>query len=312
MIKEVEFPSEGALLRGWLYLPQAQSTKPPVIIMAHGTSATIPMGTDRYAEVFSQAGFAVLLYDHRNLGISGGEPRQEINPWIQARGYRDAINFLATLDDIDPDRIALWGDSYSGGEVIVVGAIDERIKAIVAQCPVCGTEPPAISPDKANFAILKETFLRGDVRGSEETTTGPIPVVSCDQLGTPSLLKPIQAFRWFIDYGGRPGSRWLNNVTRVIPKTPVPFNPVLCAAFLKAPILMMVAPEDEMVHANYAVAKLAYDLMPDPKQWLDIAGGHFGLLYFPSDLFAEATRVQIGFFKKWLSLGNPTGLSTAA
>lgn len=242
-----------------------------------------------------------MLYDHRNLGKSGGEPRQEINPWIQARGYRDAINFLETQEDIDAGRIALWGDSYSGGEVIIVGAVDERIKAIAAQCPVCGTEPPSIAPNRANFEVIKETFSRGDVRGSPETTTGPIPVVSFDQLGSPSLLKPIQAFRWFIDYGGRAGTHWINNVTRVIPETPVPFNPVLCAPFVKAPILMMVAPEDEMVHANYSVAKLAYNLMPEPKQWYDIQGGHFGLLYCPSDLFDEATRVQIEFFKKWLA-----------
>ena len=303
MIEEIEFPSEGATLRGRLFMPDAlpQVQKPPVIIMAHGTSATIFMGVDSYAETFCRAGFAVLLYDHRNLGRSGGEPRQEINPWIQARGYRDAIDFVETRDDLDAGRIALWGSSYSGGEVMVVGAMDERIKAISAQCPVCGTEPPVLAANRANFEVLKETFLRGDVRGSRQTTTGPIPVVSCDQMGTPSILKPIQAFRWFIDYGGRDGTHWINNVTRVIPDTPVPFNPVLCAPFVKAPILMTVAPEDEMVHANYAVARLAFDLMPGPKEWHDIRGGHFGLIYCPSDLFDEATRLQVGFFKQWLS-----------
>lgn len=300
MIKEVEFPSEGAVLRGLLFLPEAQAHKSPVIIMAHGTSATVSMVADRYAESFRSAGFAVLLYDHRNFGKSGGEPRQEINPWIQCRGYGHAIDFIETVDAVDQGRIALWGDSYAGGEVIVVGAIDERIKAIVAQCPVCGAEPPSLEPNRSNFEQIKETYLSCNVRASPETTTGPMPVVSSDQVGTPSLLKPIQAFRWFIDYGGRPGTHWFNNVTRVLPATPVPYNPVLCAPFIKAPILMMVAPEDEMVHANYSVAKLAYQLMPDQKAWYDIAGGHFGLLYHPSELFNEATRVQIEFYKEWL------------
>ena len=60
--------------------------------MAHGLSATISgMTADRYAEVFRDAGFAVLLFDHRNFGISDGEPRQQINKWVQARGYRDAM-----------------------------------------------------------------------------------------------------------------------------------------------------------------------------------------------------------------------------
>jgi uncharacterized protein len=302
MSEEVEFPSEGATLRGLLFLPEARKQKPPVVIMAHGTSATVRMVADRYAEAFCRAGFAALLYDHRNLGRSGGEPRQEINPWTQCRGYRDAMNFIEGRNDVDLNRIALWGDSYSGGQVIVVGAIDPRVKAIIAQCPVCGAEPPLVEASAANFEIIKDTFLRGDVRGSLETTIGPIPVVSFDQAGSPSLLKPIQAFRWFIDYGGRAGTHWINTATRVIPATPVPYEPVLAAPFVKAPTLMMVAPEDEMVHANYAVAKKAYQLMPGAKQWYDIAGGHFGLLYFPSQLFDEASRVQTEFLEKWLGL----------
>lgn len=70
------------------------------------------MVIDGYAEVFRRNGFAVLLYDHRNLGISGGEPRQEVNPWIQCRGYAHAIDHVETLGGVDAGRIALWGDSY--------------------------------------------------------------------------------------------------------------------------------------------------------------------------------------------------------
>jgi hypothetical protein len=79
-----------------------------------------------------------------------------------------------------------------------------------------------------------------------------------------------------------------------------PFHPTLCAPFVKAHTLLMVAPEDEMVHANYSVARQAYELIPGSKQWYDIAGGHFGLLYYPSELFDEASRVQTEFLKKWL------------
>ena len=127
-----------------------------------------------------------------------------------------------------------------------------------------------------------------------------MPVVSSDQAGTPSLLKPIQAFRWFSDYGGRAGTLWNNSVTRVLPATPVPFHPGLSAPFVRAPTLLMVAPEDEMVHANYSVARQAYDLIPGPKDWYDIGGGHFGLLYYPSELFDEASRVQTEFLQRWL------------
>jgi alpha-beta hydrolase superfamily lysophospholipase len=85
MIKETEFPSKGVMLRGLLFFPEVQTMKPAVVILAYGTSATVSMGADKYAEAFSRAGLVVLLYEHRNFGRSEGEPRQEINPWIQCR-----------------------------------------------------------------------------------------------------------------------------------------------------------------------------------------------------------------------------------
>ncbi|MGH2555156.1 MAG: alpha/beta hydrolase, partial [Actinomycetota bacterium] len=141
----VEFPSEGATLRGLLFAGGSQTeSEQPLVIMAHGTSATVNMVADRYAEVFARAGLAVLLYDHRNFGSSEGEPRQEINPWIQCRGYRDAMRFAETLGGVDPERIALWGDSYTGGQVVVVAATQPRVKAVIAQVPVFGAEAPTV------------------------------------------------------------------------------------------------------------------------------------------------------------------------
>ena len=290
---EVEFPSEGAMLRGFLYESVAGEPPFPLVVMAHGTSATIPMVADRYAEVFAQSGVSALLYDHRNFGISGGEPRQEINPWVQSRGYRDAVTFASDLPRHDSSRIAIWGDSYSAGEVFLVAACDPRVKAVVAQCPVFGASPP--EPDPLGFAAIRETFESGDVSGTPDDRIGPLPVVSHDQAGTPSLLAPIQAFRWFIEYGGRFGSGWRNTTTRVVPSNTAPYSPFLCAPHVTVPSLMLVAPGDEMVHANPLVSRAAFDLLPGDKEWHDLDGGHFGLLYHPSPLFDEASARQAHF-----------------
>ena len=136
----VAFDSEGAVLRGFLYRAEQGDPPYPVVIMAHGTSATISMVADRYAEVFAGAGVSALLYDHRNFGLSGGEPRQEINPWVQCRGYRDAITYAGTIDDHDPGRIGLWGDSYSAGGVYLVAAADRRVKAVVGRAGVAWSD----------------------------------------------------------------------------------------------------------------------------------------------------------------------------
>ncbi|HZJ07809.1 MAG TPA: hypothetical protein VFD59_20460 [Nocardioidaceae bacterium] len=296
----VEFRSEGAVLRGFLYEAVTGEPPFPIVVMAHGTSATLAMVADRYAEVFAEAGISALLYDHRNLGISGGEPRQEINPWVQCRGYRDALTFAETLDGHDPARMAIWGDSYSAGGVFVVAACDERVGVVVAQCPVFGAAPPDVVPTPEAFEAIRARLESGDVEGGPEDTIGPIPVVSSDQSGTPSLLQPIQAFRWFIDYGGRHGSGWRNEVTRLIPSTGAPYSPYLCAPQVAVPSLMMVAPADEMVHADPAVSRQAFDLLPAEKDWYEIDGGHFGLLYHPSDLFDEASSIQAEYLTKHL------------
>lgn len=302
-IKEIPiaFTSQGATLRGYMLSPARADSRLPTVIMAHGTSATLQMVALEYARAFARAGLAVLIYDHRNFGVSDGEPRLEINPWIQCRGYLDALTHACTQDAVDPERIGLWGDSYSGGEVIVVSACDDRPKAVVAQCPVFGSTLPPLGPSAEAFAAIRATLLTGDVTGTAETTIGPLPVVSHDQVGTPSLLAPIQAFRWFIDYGGRPGSGWINQASRVVPQTPVMYSPYLCTPFLQATTLLMVAPEDEMIHADYDVARQAFELMPGLKAWYDIAGGHFGLLYHPGALFSEAVSIQADFFCEHLN-----------
>ncbi|MDB5228651.1 MAG: alpha/beta hydrolase [Bacteroidota bacterium] len=300
MFKIIEFPSEGAKLRGRFYAPEKKE-KLPVIIMAHGYSATIEgMVADRYAEVFCRHGFAVLLYDHYGFGISCGEPRQQTNKWIQSRGYRDAINFVHTLPEVDHTKIGLWGDSMSGSEVIVVAAMDHRVKTVVAQVPACGAALPPADPDGSLFQSIRETFLNGNVKGTPETTVGPIPVVSFDQATIPSALTPLTAYRWFLEYGGRYNTKWQNNVTHVEPAVPTGFNSVLCIPYIRAAILMMVAYDDEMEGANSEVARTAYRAAPEPKQLVEIDGGHFGLLHYPSPLFDEASEVQVTFLNTHL------------
>jgi pimeloyl-ACP methyl ester carboxylesterase len=297
MFTIVEFPSEGATLRGRLYIRPA-SRPLPAVIMAHGLSATISgMTADRYAEVFHDAGFAVLLFDHRNFGISDGEPRQQINKWVQARGYRDAMTYLATRPDIDRERMALWGDSMSAAEVIVVGAIDGRVKSVVAQVPACGDNPPPPDPDGALFAAIRDKLLNGDVSATPENTIGPLPIVSTDQKGTPSILKALTAYRWFTEHGCRFGSKWENSATLVAPAAP---NAVLCAAHHRPPLLVVFSPEDEMGGCNPAITRMAFEVAPGPKELFEIGGGHFGMLYHPSPLFDQAARAQRDFLLRHL------------
>ncbi len=110
----VEFESEGAVLRGFLY--QATKGKPPfpMVVMAHGTSATVPMVADRYGEVFAEAGVSALLYDHRNplsartsVGSVSRRRGYTEGPG-PVRGHRRRIKFLTG------PRLLLRRDGYTG------------------------------------------------------------------------------------------------------------------------------------------------------------------------------------------------------
>jgi fermentation-respiration switch protein FrsA (DUF1100 family) len=268
--------------------------------MAHGFTATIAgMTADRYAEVFQAAGFAVLLYDHCSFGASDGEPRREINKWVQARGYRDAVTFAGSLDEVDATRLAVWGDSMSGAVAIVVGSVDPRVKVILAQVPACGAEPVPADPDGALLAALRERLLHGEVDGTV-AKLGPLPVVSFDQRTIPSLLTPLTAYRWFIEYGGRYGTGWENSAT-VVTLTDAPvFHAGLCVPHAQAALLMVVAIDDEMPGAESSVARSVYQAAAEPKALLEIDGGHFGLLHYPSEIFDQASAAQRDFLLKHL------------
>lgn len=301
MTLDIEFKSQGATLRGNLYLPESDTLKHPVIVMAHGFTTTIKgMTADKYAEEFQKVGFAVLLYDHRNFGISDGEPRQEINFWIQSRGYIDAIDFLFMRSEIDTTRIAVWGASMSSREAFLVGTVDDRVKSVISIIPAFGDDSTSKNINEELYTFAKNTLLTDNIRNLPSTVTERIPIVSEDQMNIPSVLTELTAYHWFMEYGSRFGTNWQNVVSFSTVKTPEGFHIGQCASQLKAPILMVVATKDEMTGASPEITKEVYEMIKQPKEWVDITGGHFGLLHYPSDLFNKSSSVQIDFLMKYL------------
>jgi hypothetical protein len=293
----VEFTSAGVVLRGFLYEHQSGPIeRRAAVVLTHGFSATATgMVADRYAKVFHDAGLIVLLFDGPCLGMSDGEPRGTLNRWTQLRAYRDALDYVTTLPSVDSSRLAVWGDSMSGASALGVAAFDERARAVAVQVPACGRTVPPDHSDVAAFATLRDIYW-GASLPAVRARKGPMAVVSPDRLTIPSLLEPITAFRWFIDYGGRPGTGWLNRATLEEPDTPVDYSVALCAPHILGASLWVIAEDDEMPGAATAVALHAFEAAPEPKKLLLIDGGHFGLLYHPGPLFDRASAAQAEFF----------------
>jgi uncharacterized protein len=275
MRNDIAFKSEdGAMLRGWHYLPDRQEGKLPTIVMAHGFSAVKEMYLDRFAATFAEAGLASIVFDNRNFGASDGEPRQEIDPWQQIRDYRDAITFAESLEETDEDRIGIWGSSYSGGHVLVLGAIDRRVKCVVAQVPLISGHANARRLIRAdNIAGLQRMFAED--RRARYTGQPPamIPVVAEDP-AAPAALPTPDSWVWFTETGRTRAPCWKNEVTLRSIEMFTEYEPGGYIRFISpTPLLLIVALGDHLTVSDEALA--AYQRALAPKQLITLNGGHF-------------------------------------
>lgn len=143
---DLTFPSGDASCSAWLYRPAAAGPEPAAcVVMAHGFSLTRHDGLAPYAEALAHAGAAVLVFDPRFLGDSGGWPRQRFRIAAQEEDYHSAVAFARSLDGIDPDRILVWGFSFSGGIALKAAAADRRIAGAILLCPFLDGVPRVLA-----------------------------------------------------------------------------------------------------------------------------------------------------------------------
>jgi len=274
-------------LAGDVFLPpQGQRVPAPAILMSQGFGAVKDMSVPPVAEAFAASGFVVLLYEHRNFGESPGEPRQEVDAWQQVRDMREVISHLRAMPEVDPQRIGLWGTSFSGGHTIVVSAVDRRIKCAVAQVPfVSGslTVAKGVPADKlAERVAAIEADYDARARGvaparqaiSVEGSEGNIWSRSAG-VGTKykneCTLRSLDSFALY-----EPG----DYVARVSP----------------TPLLFIVARNDTRCPTEDQLA--AYARARDPKKLVMLDGGHFDPYGAQRD---NATAAALAWFRQHLN-----------
>ncbi len=116
--EKVRFASGDTECVAWHY----PGTNGACVVMAGGFAVTKEPGTDMFAKRFHDAGFAVLAFDYRRIGESGGQPRQVLPVRDQLADWQAAIAFARTLPGVDAARLAVWAFSASGGHVLRVAA----------------------------------------------------------------------------------------------------------------------------------------------------------------------------------------------
>ncbi|MFE5483949.1 alpha/beta hydrolase [Streptomyces sp. NPDC056527] len=222
----------------------------PCVVMAHGFGGTRDSGLLGYAESFADAGIDAFVFDYRGFGESGGRLRQDVSVRRQRQDYHAALAAARRLPGVDPDRIVLWGTSYSGGHAIVVAAQDRRVAAVVSLTPaVDGLATMRQIVRHAGVGRLLRMAGHG-LRDAARALAGQpphlVPIVgppgSLAMMSTPGAM----------DVVSMAGRTWRNEA-RARAALEVGFNrPVTFAARLACPVLVQVGTDDRVAPPDAA------------------------------------------------------------
>ena len=184
--QKVHFDSDNTTCAAWHY----PGTNGACVIMAGGLAVTKEPGTDRFAQRFVDDGFSVLAFDYRRFGESGGEPRQVARVGEQLADWQAAIAFAATLPEVDPAKLAVWGFSSSGGHIFRVAARNPQLAAAISQTPL--VDGPAVAPNAMRHQT-QSAALRFTARAILDAVGGlvgrdPLLVPLAGQPGTVTSL----------------------------------------------------------------------------------------------------------------------------
>lgn len=122
----------GITLAADMYVPKNAAGKLPAIAVCGPFGAVKEQAAGLYAQTMAERGFLTIAFDPSYTGESGGTPRYVVSPDINTEDFSAAVDFLATSDKVDSEKIGIIGICGWGGLAINAAAADPRIKATVA------------------------------------------------------------------------------------------------------------------------------------------------------------------------------------
>lgn len=249
--EDLSFDSAGTRCAAWLYRPEGGDGPAPCVVLAHGFSAVRDMRLPAYAERFAAAGMAALVFDYRNFGDSDGEPRQLIDIRRQLDDWRAAIACARGIEGVDPERVALWGSSFSGGHVVQLAAADHRIAAVISQAPYTTGLAALRAGGVRHSLVLTAAGLRDLARALTGREPYYIPAVA--KPGHQAAMASPEAEPGMFALAAE-GSTWQNRFTpRVGLRLPA-YNPYWHVRRVRAPLLVCVCDRDQTTPPGPAVA----------------------------------------------------------
>jgi dienelactone hydrolase len=124
----VEIAFQGGSIPGYLRIPR-NATKPPCVVVAGGANS-VKEENHAISEYFLARGMATFAFDGPGQGeylLTTGKPLRtaDFDAAVSA-----IIDWLEASDQVDPERIALFGKATSGLLVLHAAAGERRVKAV--------------------------------------------------------------------------------------------------------------------------------------------------------------------------------------
>jgi uncharacterized protein len=301
MRRDIEFKSGGEIVRGWLYTPDDAVEPSPAIVMAGGWCYVKELVQPHVAEQFAEAGLATVLFDYRNFGSSDGARRQHIDPYAQLEDYRNAISYAETLEEVDPDRIGVWGLSYSGGHALILGATDPRVKCVSSQIPVVdGYRNMRRVHGTIGFRRFEELLLKDRRRRFATGEGGFLPHAAADPNAEVSTWPFPETYETFRQLKASEAPAYENRSTiesaeLLMSYNVYPFLPRL----LDVPTQIIVAERDDLTLWDLEIE--AYNAIPTSKKRMVVIGGSTHMtLYSDRSLLGQAAEAATDWFVQHL------------
>jgi pimeloyl-ACP methyl ester carboxylesterase len=291
--RDLRFPCGATACAAWLYLPAGG--RAPLVVMGHGFAGTRDVALPAFALSFARAGMAVLVFDYRGFGASGGAPRQLVDPWLQLDDWRTALAFGHGLGAVDGDRVALFGTSLGAGLALITAADDAAgVRAVVAQVPLVDSR----SEGEATFygaRWLVRLLLTGwaDL-ASEKLFAQTIEMHAIAPAGGFGMIVDDAAFAAF-EKLVEPDSTYRNAVVAHSPFTFDDWNPAPYAATLEMPVLLVASRADRF--APFAAVEDLAARNPHATV-AEIEGDHFEV--YSSPVRERALAAETAFLTRQL------------
>ena len=292
--EDLTFRSGGLNCAAWFYCPAADRPL-PCVVLAHGFDGVREQRLDAYAQRFAAAGLAALVFDYRYFGSSDGTPRQLFSNEAQLDDWRAAIAYARGRDQVDPDGIALWGTSTSGGHVVQLAAEDNRIAAAVAQVPFADGLAQLFSLPITQGLRLLWAGLRDRIGALFGRP--PLMIPASGQPGSFAVITSPDALSGLAQITP-PDSTWRNEVVARFTLTTSLYRPGRYAPRLGCPLLVCMADGDHLIAPRPAMKMAESAPRGELRRY---PFGHFGMYFGPG--FDRAVADQAEFLRLHLLAG---------